>query len=84
MYRHLLINDVKAYVSALDDRLLSDIVVPGDVTTDLAYYQDIKDIDVAMVSHQFSTGDLGVVQGNYGDISSGKTCLRRSQDLTPL
>ena len=78
VYRHLLINDVKAYVSALDDRLLSDIVVPGDVTTDLMfYYQDIKDIDVAMVSHQFSTGDLGVVQGNYGDISLGKNLFEK-------
>lgn len=78
VYRHLLINDVKAYVGALDGRLLSEIVVPGDVTTDLMfYYQDIKDIDVAMVSHRFSTGELGVVQSYYGDISSGKNLFEK-------
>ena len=73
IFRHLLINDVKGYVGNLNTRLSTDVVAPGDVTDDLMfYYETIKDVDIAMVPHGFSSDDFGLVQENYGDVSSGK------------
>lgn len=78
VFRHLLINDVKAYLDALETRLNTGVVSPGDVTTDLRFYfQDIKDIDVSMVQHQFYSGALGLLQPSYGDISSGKNLFEK-------
>jgi hypothetical protein len=78
IFRHLLINDVKGYVGDLNTRLATDvvatdIVAPGDVTDDLMFYYDtISDVDVAMVPHGFTNDAFGLVQANYGDVSSGK------------
>lgn len=77
-YRHLLIYDVKATIDGLDTRLQSTVAVPGDITADLMFYLvDIKDIDVSMAPHQFSTGDLGLQQVYYGDVSSGKNLFEK-------
>lgn len=71
VFRHLLIADVKSYVSGLQDKVENSVVAPGDVESDLLFYMDtIKDIDVAAVPHNFATGEA--LQVNYGDVSSGK------------
>ena len=73
IFRHLLINDVKGYVGDLNTRLATDVVSPGDVTDDLMfYYETIKDVDITMVPHGFFNDSFGLVQANYGDVSSGK------------
>lgn len=78
VFRHLLINDVKAYLEALEIRLNTEVVSPGDVSTDLRFYfQDIKDIDVSMVPHQFYSGAFGLLQSSYGDVSSGKNLFEK-------
>ena len=51
----------------------TEVFAPGQVEEDLLFYMDtIKDIDVSMVPHKFSTGDQVAAQVNYGDVSSGK------------
>jgi hypothetical protein len=46
---------------------------PGLLSTEMDfYYNTIKDADVSRTPHYFSNSDFGLVQENYGDVSSGK------------
>lgn len=73
IFRHLLINDVKAYVSGLEGRLATSVMPPGLLSTEMDfYYNTIKDADVSRTPHYFSNSEFGLVQENYGDVSSGK------------
>ena len=78
VFRHLLISDVKSYVLSLNERVETQVFVPGQVQDDLMFYMDsIKEIDISMVPHLFETGIMSLIQKNYGDVSSGKNLFEK-------
>lgn len=77
-FRHLLISDVKSYVLSLNERVETQVFVPGQVQDDLMFYMDsIKGIDISVVPHLFETGEVSALQLNYGDVSSGKNLFEK-------
>ena len=74
--RQVLINDVKVYISNLDARISSEVVIPEEVSNDLFFYLDtVADVG-ADVAHSFAT-ELDADQQTYGAISSGKNLLAK-------
>lgn len=72
--RQVLIHDIKGYITDLNDRVLLEVIVPGDVENDLNFYFDTASEIGAEVPHQFST-DIEAEQVTYGDISAGKNLV---------
>ncbi len=76
-YRNLLIHDLTLYIEALDERMLTDIVTPGQVETDLLFYvESIKDLD-GVFPHGYAVEGESLLQTEYADVSTGKNLLEK-------
>ena len=72
--RQVLINDIKAYISDLDSRISTEVVIPDEVLNGLGFYFETAASVGDDVEHSFNT-DIDALQQTYGAISSGKNLI---------